>query len=172
MPNWCTNAITFYHQNPDRIKELASLVNYNSSDDTYTIDSHSNLLNYLRPLPDGVWDYNWCVDHWGTKWEVDINHVELFSPNCIAFYCDSAWTPPIDALGYAESQKGFNIKIAYIEPGSGILGFCEDGVSSDYEYPRTLDEALALIDTELPDFMVDGLDLHNEFTFQFTYDVH
>jgi hypothetical protein len=171
MPNWCTNAITLQHSDPQRITELAALVNYDRSNDSFDPDVENRLLNYLRPLPDGVWDYDWCVRNWGTKWEVNVYHVELLSPHCIAFYCETAWTPPIAALAYAESQKGFDIKAAFIEPGSGILGFYEGGSEQYYDYPQSYNEAMDLLD-QLPEFVLDGLDLSNEFTLEFSENVY
>jgi len=171
MPNWCTNVIMLQHSDPQRITELAALVNYDPKNDSFDTERGGELLNYLRPLPDGKWDYDWCVQNWGTKWEVNVYHVELFSPHCIAFYCETAWTPPIAALAYAEAVQGFDIKAAFIELGSGILGFYDGGVEQYYDYPQSYDEAVALIN-ELPEFMVDGLDLPNEFRFEFSENVY
>jgi len=171
MPNWCTNVLVFQHTDPEAISTLAALVQYNATTDHFDVENGGNLLEYLRPLPGGVWDYDWCVEHWGTKWDVNIYHVELYSPHCIAFYCESAWTPPIEALSYAELTHGFSTKAAFIEPGSGILGFYEDGSVQHYDYPQSYAEAMELVD-RLPEFMVDGLDLSNEFTFEFSTKVY
>jgi len=169
MPNWCTNAITFNHQDPSKISELLAALDYDAEIGVLS-DGCDYLLNYLRPLPDGLWDYEWCVKSWGTKWEASIIYISANGPNSATVLCETAWTPPIEALAYAELNDGFTIRASFIESGAGILGFYDGGDAQYYNHPHSADEAQNLIEQELPQFMVKDLDLVEEFETQFDYE--
>ena len=37
--------------------------------------------------------YDWCVEHWGTKWNAQTNKIKKTN-NQISIYFDTAWAPP------------------------------------------------------------------------------
>lgn len=76
--------------------------------------------------------YDWCVDNWGTKWDVngDEGNAEETDPNIASLYFDSAWSPPI-AFYNAMCDMGWEITAYYFEPGMNFCGVFDNG-DDDY----------------------------------------
>ena len=55
-------------------------------------------LTSFVPMPGGIWNYDWCVTHWGTKWDTDGVDIEILDEHhgCIRF--GTAWSPPLAAV--------------------------------------------------------------------------
>jgi hypothetical protein len=89
------------------------------------------------PLPNGEWNYDFCVTNWGTKWDVGNDgdgDVVVEGPNTVVFYFDSAWAPPTEAYR-AMAAQGFEVEAFYNEPGMAYCGKIvadEDGFDDDY----------------------------------------
>ena len=110
MPNWCSNSLTLKHQDASKIK-LAL--------DVFEKDG---FLNHFVPMPNNEWDYTWCVENWGTKWDISSSGSgELLDSNTAQFSFDSAWAPPIEAYKKICDQ-GFEVTAYYYEPGVGFVG--------------------------------------------------
>ena len=88
MPNWCMNKVEFDRE-PVGIDEF--LVSSDSG--AMELDAMK-----LMPPPGGVYDYDWCVENWGSKWEP----IELKLEGTTMTF-DSAWSPPIGV--YAALQE-------------------------------------------------------------------
>jgi hypothetical protein len=103
----------------------------------------------------GNW-YDFCVNEWGTKWDVGgddgvLNDIE----GGIIVSFDSAWAPPTNAYEKLH-EMGFKILAMYYEPGMAFAGVWEDGSDDYYEYggldsagiaetlPPALDEAFGI----------------------------
>lgn len=147
MPNWCYNSATISHDNPEMIKRLVDA-------------SESGILNAFIPCPKELLEqtapasgdvasenvkkygasdwYNWCVENWGTKWDITSDSLDLFDDNkTVSISFDSAWSPPIEA--YVKlAEMGFEIEALYHEPGMSFAGSW-DNHNGDiyYEYDFT-----------------------------------
>ena len=107
------------------------------------------LLEEFLPFPNGEWDYDWCVNAWGTKWDIggeDAHMVEQDANN-VVFNFDSAWAPPTGAYEQLMEQ-GFKILAYYYEPGMAFCGKWDDGDDDYYEYG---DMSAVEIEAMLPD---------------------
>jgi hypothetical protein len=137
MPNWCNNTLNISHKDPAMIERAK------------TAYKAGRFLEEFIPFPTGEWDYNWCVNAWGTKWDVggeDAHMVEQDANN-VVFNFESAWAPPTGAYDKLMEQ-GFEIIAYYYEPGMAFAGKWENGDDDYYEYGgMTADE----IEAELPD---------------------
>lgn len=148
MPNWCENRV--YLEAPE--SEIQSILEACRGEE-------KNLLSYLRPEPEHPeseagempsW-YDWRVDNWGTKWEVNADaysHGEGWVN--IAF--DSAWAPPIEALRHWQEQdsenRSFNIR--FIEWGMAFTGEADsDGQDMTFDIPLTVEAVKEIIPAEL-----------------------
>lgn len=61
----------------------------------------------------------WCIDHWGTKWEVDDVGIVASSKDYLQLSFDTAWAPPVEAF-ISLSKKGVEFLLEYaIEGGLG-----------------------------------------------------
>jgi hypothetical protein len=83
--------------------------------------------------------YNWCVNNWGTKWDIgsDNGEVRGLNPTIVdneaTMSFDSAWSPPIGL--YEELDRlGFMVDATYFEPGMCFCGIWHDGDDLYTEY--------------------------------------
>ncbi len=138
MPNWCGNTLTLEHEDPEMIKRAE------------TAFADGKFLKEFVPPPQKDWDYNWCVENWGTKWDVGSSDgINVVEENSIVFYFDSAWAPPIAAYKAME-ELGFTVSAMYYEPGLCFAGIYEDGHDDYYEYSgMTSEEVADLLPAEL-----------------------
>jgi len=137
MPNWCSNTLNISHEDPDMIERAK------------TAYRAGRFLQEFIPFPNGEWDYNWCVNTWGTKWDIggeDAHMVEQDANN-VVFNFDSAWAPPTGAYEQLMEQ-GFEIIAYYYEPGMAFCGKWENGDDDYYEYGGMTSDQIA---DELPD---------------------
>jgi hypothetical protein len=96
--------------------------------------------NEFIPVPedigDGWWDF--CVNNWGTKWDIGANPEQYGLKatrvgNQISCSFDSAWAPP---LGLYEKlvELGYNVKATYWEPGMAFCGIWDNGADNYIDY--------------------------------------
>ena len=137
MPNWCNNTITLTGPKA-KITEI-----YNKAKED------NALLQQLKPMPEALegttspapkegkvqplvdghdnW-YDWRVENWGTKWDVDMDGLELSDDGTtITGWFDSAWAPPIHAYEYfLTDNEDCSISSLYYEGGMDFAGKWED----------------------------------------------
>jgi len=145
MPNWCENRVSFSGPEAD-LKKLKSLMG--TEDQVISFQK-------IKPMPEGLdiacgsahlgyealydgdidryghrdW-YSWRVAHWGTKWDIDANAIQILvdSPDYLSLAFDTAWSPPqgiYDALGQIVAEQELDIHISwfYDEPGMQFAGY-------------------------------------------------
>ena len=130
MPNWCDNHLQICGSDDAVAKFMKENVN------------RDNELSFAMscPVPEelGDWDYYWCRDNWGTKWDATDSQVEDSD-----IHFNTAWGPPTAwlekvaekystlsfTLRYAESGCGFSGVLKYVD---GILVTELDGKCGDY----------------------------------------
>ena len=123
MPNWCYNKVILH--NVDAAK-MTAFKKY--------LDGSGPIAKYFLPIPpeeDWNW-YEWCVAHWGTKW--DFESLDWCSvDNQIEINFESAWSPPIALYDFLVSA-GWSVEAKYFESGEGYIGQYTDGSDDYYEY--------------------------------------
>lgn len=137
MPNWCNNTIEIKGPK-DKIEKLYEVAKkdnallqhlYPMPEALEGTTSPAPLEGKVQPLVDGHnnW-YDWRVDKWGTKWEVDADQLELSEDGTtISGWFDSAWAPPIHAYEhFLEQNEDCSIKSHYYEGGMDFGGCWED----------------------------------------------
>ena len=154
MPNWCNNSITITGP-ADQMKTLWETAKTAQNGDfgllqamvpmpealrgTTSPDPLPEQGNYKGPQPeiDGSTNwYDWAVNNWGTKWDVDSEGLEFEDTEdgyaTISGWFDSAWAPPIQAYNtFLEQNKEMSIRANYEEGGMDFAGIYEDG-DDDY----------------------------------------
>jgi hypothetical protein len=123
MPNWCDNSLTVRHAEKSKLDELETELN--RGDD-------AELFQHFRPY-ESEWDYGWCVENWGTKWEARVYSWERTSDETMYISFETAWGPPIALYEYIE-QDGWEVEGLYHESGMAFAGIYEDGADNYYEY--------------------------------------
>jgi hypothetical protein len=132
MPNWCMNNIAVEHEDSTMVDRFERAYN------------EGKTCEEFLPVPkneDGeVFDgwYDWCVNNWGTKWDVggQPDHHGLKATrvgNQVSASFDSAWAPPI-GLYDKLFELGYNVKATYWEPGMAYCGIWDNGNDNYIEY--------------------------------------
>jgi len=181
MPNWCNNVLELSHEDPAMIERAkkafaegklleefvpvpASLhIVAGSVGDQYSPEQKKLEEDTARNLEVhgyANW-YDFCVNEWGTKWDVggnDYNEPQQDGPNKITVSFDSAWAPPCTAMDKF-MDLGFSVRLYYYEPGMCFAGIYDEngddyydlsGLSSDTvseEIPEVLDEMFGISET-------------------------
>lgn len=164
MPNWCNNTIELSGPK-DKVKaifdkakadnELLEQLFPMPAELKDTEKSSDDKKMAAQPMVDGVnnW-YDWRVNNWGTKWEVDADNLEYREEGdrgIIQGWFDSAWSPPIHAYEhFLEHNDDCNIKSYYYEGGMDFGGLWEDFdddciTVSDYNSDQMEDSSSGLI---------------------------
>ena len=133
MPNWCYNYALITHQNPEKIAQLVK-----------TIEDGKTFEHFI-PLPDGEWDYDFCVDNWGTKWEICHPQINAQDDKMIDVYFETAWSPPIGVFE-AMKKDGYTVQAEYWEEGAWFVGRWSDGVDECYKPEDAPDELSHLVE--------------------------
>lgn len=128
MPNWCENHLTI----EGRRDEVARFVAQARTED--------EALQFGRfiPEPDGLVDpnedraswYEWRIENWGTKWEleeVDSEEADQVvddeNPELATYFFDTAWDPPIAFVATISTQfPALTFILSYDEPTMGFGG--------------------------------------------------
>ena len=137
MPNWCNNTITLTGPKEkitaiyEKAKEDNALLQqlYPMPTQLEGTTSPAPKEGKVQPLVDGHdnW-YDWRVDNWSTKWDVDVEGLELSDDGTtITGWFDSAWAPPIGAYEhFLTNNEDCSISSLYYEGGMDFAGKWED----------------------------------------------
>jgi hypothetical protein len=152
MPNWCNNSLTLSGPK-DKVKAIFDKAK-----------AEDALLQQLDPMPkelegttspsDGDNWYDWRINNWQTKWDVDVEHLEFREDGDVGIiegWFDSAWSPPIGAYEtFLAKNEDCSIKSYYYEGGMDFGGLYEDGADdcitiSDYNADQMEDPNQGLV---------------------------
>lgn len=143
MPNWCGNTLTLTHADPEMISRakaafaesrfLAEFIPIPAVLNGTTSPNREGNAAELREQCGYTDWYDFCVNEWGTKWDVgDDQGIQTYDDNELIVYFDSAWAPPIAAYEKL-LDLGFTVYATYYEPGSAFAGIFEDGNDDYYD---------------------------------------
>ena len=157
MPNWCDNFLTIQSEDKDYLQMLHNKLQADESE----------FLQVLRPVPtgettwsnwngegevtktlDGEWDWDWCVTHWGTKWDIEYFDATLVD-NVLEVSFDSAWSPPIEALQYAAERNKFVFSLFYHGGDMGYVGHATKDKDDCHSYTYKKHP-----ENEVPDYLL------------------
>jgi hypothetical protein len=143
MPNWCGNTLTISHADPEMIVRAKAAFAEGRLLEEF-IPVPAGLKGTTSPNSDGTAEelraqygyadwYDWCVNEWGTKWDIgDGQGIQAWDEHELIVYFDSAWSPPVAA--YEKFMDlGFTVYATYYEPGCAFAGIFEDGVDDYYD---------------------------------------
>ena len=149
MPNWCDNRVTISSNTEDdsQFKELVAKFQVerpfneiypmpdftkipNSKGELPIKEVHKNdkgeIVCETFNFPDGKNDdrwYHWCIDNWGTKWDVNLVGSEV-NESYAEFEFQTAWAPASGIFDkIKEDYPDVAISWFYDEPGMEIAGY-------------------------------------------------
>jgi len=124
MPNWCFNHLVVSEDTP-AFSEWLSKGGF----------SFERILETPPELLNGDGWYNWRIDNWGTKWDVDPKKVNTQEFNGqISLDFDTAWAPPLQVIEkLSEMFPTAYFQLTYFEPGMCFAGkfTAKDGRTHD-----------------------------------------
>ena len=164
MPNWCQNTLKLEHDDPEFIRrahsafiegkflnEFVPVPEELTNPDTTThggdnAEAHDALRNNMAEKYGYSDWYSFCVNEWGTKWDVGADgQVVEINGNTFSASFQSAWGPPIQAFEKLE-EMGFTVSAYYYEPGMGFCGMFAEGFDDYFEIgDMTADEVADLL---------------------------
>lgn len=117
MPNYCCNNIIIRGSLKEFKEKLKIPFSFN---DFITCPFAFNTDNR----------YNWVIDNWGVKWDVQNNsEINEMNDEYISILCETAWSPPIRwAKNCLKKYKGLSIEIGYCEMGQEYYGVWKDNI--------------------------------------------
>lgn len=134
MPNWCLNKLTVSHDDKTAMDRFVAAYN------------KGKVCNEFIPMSDDIGDgwYDWCINNWGTKWDVgkeeyeDAIVMKKVSMESGTFYevslsPNTAWSPPVDFYNHL-MDLGYNVHASYFEPGMCFCGIYHNGHDNYVEY--------------------------------------
>jgi hypothetical protein len=123
MPNWCENE-TDITGPKDVIDNILAISRVNRMEDD--LGEHFFSMRALHPIPDDVDWYSWCIENWGTKWDIANPYVGVTQDKdtaTINLSYDTAWSPPIEFFQYLSRKfPDITISTKYYEPGMEFIG--------------------------------------------------
>ena len=151
MPNWCENKLVVSGEAED-IKKFRKLSTPKKGSDV----TGDLSLGKLYPEPDYTkikvkhafpdigkkeskyadtshawWD--WRVQNWGTKWEVDAT-LDCEEEDLLEYFFNSAWSPPVEWLvKVAKDFPKLSFRLHYDEPGVGFSGIARTSGEGEIE---------------------------------------
>lgn len=171
MPNWCDNVVEISGKDKESIDRVVRAFEAGKLCDEF-IPIPEALRDTTSPNRDEVsaeklieetgysdW-YSFCVNEWGTKWDVggdDGYCPGRDSDTYVTLSFQSAWSPPIGLYEKLE-QLGYTVRAYYYEPGMAYAGIFENGFCEDYslegsaddveaEIPESLDEMFGIVES-------------------------
>ena len=115
MPNWCENEVMVNGKKND-IQALKEHLSQGKNDLEFM---------FVLPPPNNEWNYNWCIQNWGTKWEPE--HVDAdWHEDTVTFYFWSAWAPAVGIVNaLAQKFPALHWEYIYAESGMDFSGRIE-----------------------------------------------
>lgn len=145
MPNWVTNYVDIYHDDPAKLAGFKEIYEKCASDE----ENSDRLFSHYLPCPaeliaDGGW-YDWCVQNWGTKWDaVRCQPLGDCDPDGgLHLQFETAWAPPTEFYCFMKDQ-GFNIEAEYVDEAYNFIGCWADGFDECYGHDELNDLPEAL----------------------------
>jgi hypothetical protein len=170
MPNWCDNSLTVSHTDTRKIEVLVRAwtqgkffgtilpePDYTTTPVNKTFpDLHlqyaktdEEKAKVLEPTisEDNWWD--WRVQHWGTKWEIETEGQPYYwQNNHLTLSFDTAWSPPL-GIYEALMAQGYSVRAKYYEGGMSYCGAWTDGFDDCYDIEGGYDWIIKNIPQEI-----------------------
>ena len=156
MPNWCSNVLKITFADEDQQDSFMNKVDRVKK-------KKEGLFSQFIPMPKELEEtdgwYQWCLDNWGTKWDVDHNDLRVKEKRgSVKLSFDTAWGPPEEFYHWLQANLHLQFEAFYFEPGMDFAGM----YTSTGESVETIsygDIGGGVKDGTLPQELIDEFDL-------------
>ena len=148
MPNWCRNRVTA-SGDEKQISKIAEIFSDKKSIFNHIIQSPDwkrlpnekgefpKLEQIKNPKGEVMWEtynfpdgknddrwYHWCIDNWGTKWDVSELDIEYVDDEILELTFSTAWSPPEGIIAeLRDKYPDLSFSCFYDEPGMESAGY-------------------------------------------------
>ena len=149
MPNWCNNKVKVFGE-PEQLAQVAKIFkdeksifnNIIQSPDWKRLPNEKGEFPKLEQMknpktgevmwetynfPDGKNDdrwYHWCIENWGTKWDVSELDIEYADDEILELTFSTAWSPPEGVMQELKDRyPDLGFTCFYDEPGMEVAGY-------------------------------------------------
>ena len=141
MPNWCTNMFSVTHPEKEMMERFVNACKEGRlfqefipmPEELNGTTSPSDTINEELISKYGADDwYTWCLNNWGSKWDINVGDVEYDEQyNQATGWFDTPWGPAIEAYRKL-TEQGFDVNVMYHEPGMCFAGRYTSGGDDEY----------------------------------------
>ena len=148
MPNWCRNRVTA-SGDEKQISKIAEIFSDKKSIFNHIIQSPDwkrlpnekgefpKLQQMKNPKGEVMWEtynfpdgknddrwYYWCIDNWGTKWDVSDLSIDYDDSEQLELEFSTAWSPPEGIVQeLRDKYPDLSFTCFYDEPGMEVAGY-------------------------------------------------
>lgn len=140
MPNWCENTVSIFGSK-EVLESVIEFVKPNVSNMAVLDEAEPSAMSLQSIFPmdtellngdaftsDSTGWYDWRVENWGTKWDIQAEaselHVYQDDVYSVDYTFDSAWAPPTEVfVVLSKTFPEIVIHLSYDEPGMGFSGY-------------------------------------------------
>ena len=145
MPNHCTNEVYISFEDQGTTKKFLEFVKGKDErgyEVPFTFNAIIPLPNRSKKFPNGKWDYNWCRENWGTKWDAykystaDEVEVDVEDDQIVTIQFLTAWGPPHPILEKINEKFGDKIEYCrwfYRDQADNFCGYLDIDVGINDE---------------------------------------
>lgn len=136
MPNHCTNEVYISFKDRGTTEKFLEFVKGKDTEG----EEMPFTFNAIMPTPDGKWDYDWCCNNWGTKWDAykfgDKVTIEDDDDSYVRMEFFTAWSPPQPILEKINEKFGDKIEYCrwfYRDEADMFCGYLDVDVGMNHE---------------------------------------
>ena len=136
MPNHCTNEVYISFKDRGTTEKFLEFVKGKDEEG----EEIPFTFNAIVPLPNGKWDYDWCCNNWGTKWDAykfgDKVTIEDDDDSYVRMEFFTAWSPPQPILEKINEKFGDKIEYCrwfYRDEADMFCGYLDVDVGMHHE---------------------------------------
>ena len=121
MPNNTDNRVILSHDDTQMIDMIYNIMNTEDTPLCQTLIPMPKELEGTHAPNDTPNWYDWCVDNWGTKWDIYDATCDRMDANTLVLDFYTAWSPPFPIYDKLVGM-GFEVNARYLDEGWMYIG--------------------------------------------------
>jgi hypothetical protein len=123
MPNWCDNTLILAGDAEELARFRTKMVNDTFQFGMFIPNPFLQENGDPKPDTENAW-YGWALKHWGTKWDVNPEDVDITFDDEIMINFQTAWGPPCEFVETVSKEYPTLVfHLSYHESGGELCGY-------------------------------------------------